>query len=197
MPPAELGPWEPLGLPSVVQLFGPAPFRWWISGGFALDLHVGRSWRDHDDIDVGVVRGDLGLVGQLLSSWFLYVAAAGNLRPWRGEPLDAARHQNNVWCRRTADGPWILDLTINDGSDDRWIYRRDRSVEVPWDLAVLRTGGGVPYLAPELQLLFKSTHPRRKDDLDAAEVIPNLDPRQRAWLAELLDPAHPWQRQLA
>jgi hypothetical protein len=197
MPPAELGPWEPLGLPSVVQVFGPAPFRWWICGGVALDLHVGRSWRDHDDTDVGIVRGDLGLVGQLLSSWYLYVAAAGDLRPWRGEPLDAARHQNNVWCRRRADGPWVLDLTINDGSDDGWIYRRDRSVGVPWDLAVLRTIDGVPYLAPELQLLFKSTHRRPKDEVDAAEVIPNLDPRRRAWLAGLLDPAHPWQRQLA
>ena len=47
----------------------------------------------------------------------------------------------------------MLDVTIGEGSDENWICRRDPSVVVPWDLAVLRSSEGVPYLAPELQLL--------------------------------------------
>ena len=193
MPASELGPWEPLGLESVVETFASAPFRWWVSGGHALDLHVGRSWRGHEDTDVGIVRSDLGALYALLSHWDLHVAATGQLTLWLGEPLEVARNQNNVWCRLTADGPWVLDVTIGDGSDQNWIYRRDPTVQVPWDIAVLRTTDGIPYLAPELQLLYKSKDLRRKDNIDAAEIIPSLGARQRDVLAGLLGPAHPWQ----
>jgi len=192
----ELGPWEPLTLDDAVLTFAAAPCRWWISGGHALELHRQRSWREHDDTDVGVVRGDLPAVYALLSHWELHVAAAGQLTPWRGEPLSTDRHQNNVWCRLTASAPWQLDVTIGEGSKDNWIYRRDPTVQLPWDLAVLRTTDGIPYLAPELQLLFKSNNVRPKDDVDAAEVIPTLDARQHDFLARQLSADHPWQRLL-
>jgi hypothetical protein len=143
------------------------------------------------------VRRDLGAVYAILSDWDLHVAAAGRLTPWHGEPLDAARHQNNVWCRLAPGGPWAVDVTVGEGSDDHWSYRRDPSVQVPWDLAVLRTTEGVPYLAPELQLLYKSKDPRPKDDADAAQVILDLDARRRELLARMLEPDHPWQRLLA
>ncbi len=192
----ELGTWEPLGLEAAIEIFSAAPFRWWISGGLALELHLGHSWRSHEDSDVGVLRRDLDSVHQLLSSWDLHVAAAGRLTPWRGEPLDSTRHQNNIWCRRARDGPWVLDVTVGEGSDDNWIYRRDPSVKIPWNLAVLHTADGIPYLAPELQLLFKSKKPRPKDDIDATTVIPELDARRRNELSRLLKPDHPWQHEL-
>jgi hypothetical protein len=192
----EFGPWRPLSVESVVETFTPAPFRWWISGGYALELHLQRSWRRHEDTDVGVVRSDLSDLYELLGDWSVQVAAAGQLRPWRGEPLGVDQHQNNLWCRRTAEGPWVLDITIGEGSDETWIYRRDRSVQVPWDVAVLRSADGIPYLAPELQLLYKSKGVRPKDDLDAAEVIPTLDARRRGFLASVLAPGHAWHRLL-
>jgi hypothetical protein len=85
-------------------------------------------------------------------------------------------------------------VTIGEGSDQSWIYRRDPSLQVPWDLAVLHTDSRVPYLAPDLQLLFKSKDVRPKDDIDAAQVIPELDDRQREQLSRWLDRSHPWQR---
>ncbi len=197
MPASEFGSWAPLGLDSVVEVFSSAPFRWWVGGGHALDLHLGRTWRRHEDTDLGVMRRDLGSLHAHLFRWDLHVAAAGQLAPWGGEPLEVAHHQNNVWCRLTADGPWVLDVTIGEGSDTDWIYRRDPSVRVPWDMAVLRTAEGIPYLAPELQLLYKSKGLRAKDEVDAAEVIPTLDARQRELLSRLLTPDHPWQRRFA
>jgi hypothetical protein len=194
---SQLGPCEPLELVSVIDVFSSATFRWWISGGHALELHLGRAWRAHEDTDVGVVRRELRSVKAHLHRWDLHVAAAGQLSPWRGEPLDAARHQNNLWCRLGPDRPWVLDLTIGEGSEQRWIYRRDPTIQLPWDRAVLRTTDGVPYLAPELQLLFKSSAPHPKDNLDAAEVIAHLDAPRREHLARLLEPDHPWQRQLS
>ncbi|QSB15122.1 hypothetical protein JQS43_01720 [Natronosporangium hydrolyticum] len=197
MAPAAYGPWQPLDLPSAVHCFAAARFRWWISGGHALDLHLGRSWRQHEDTDVGVVRTDLPQLYDFLTGWDVHIAAAGVLTPWRGEPLQLDQHQNNLWCRRAPDGPWILDITIGEGSDQHWIYRRDQSVQVPWETAVLTTTDGVPYLAPELQLLYKSKGLRAKDEADAAEVIPYLDGRQRDLLEGELAADHPWQRRLS
>jgi hypothetical protein len=193
---SDTGRWKPLDLPRVVEVFCSAPFRWWISGGLALELHLGRTWRGHEDTDVGVARQDLGAVHGHLAGWELHVAAAGRLAPWHGEPLDGARHENNIWCRTAPGGPWVLDLTIGDGTDRTWVYRRDPTLTMPWDLAVLRTPDDLPYLAPELQLLFKSKAPRPKDDIDAAQVIPELDVRQRDLLARHLAADHPWRGSL-
>lgn len=180
-----------------MDTFSPAPFRWWVTGGHALELHLGRSWRTHEDTDIGVVREELPAVYPLLSQWDAHIAAAGQLAPWRGESLRSDRHQTNLWCRLSASGPWVLDVTIGEGSDTAWIYRRDSSVQVPWEQAVLHSADGVPYLAPELQLLYKSQGVRPKDNADAAEVIPGLDGRQRDLLVRSLGRSHPWQRLLA
>jgi hypothetical protein len=178
---------------SAVAMFRSAPFRWWISGGLALELHLGRSWRRHDDTDIGVVRADVPRLASVLHSWDIHVAAAGQLTPWSGDPVRAADQQNNIWCRRTPESPWELDVTVGEGDEVNWIYRRDTSLRVPWDEAVLRTTSGVPYLAPELQLLFKSKNVRDKDDVDARHVIPLLAPERVRRLAAVIPADHAWR----
>ncbi len=193
---SRFGPWQPLTVIEVVDLFSPLSVPWWISGGHALELHLGRSWRSHDDIDVSFRRDDAGVVYALLADLDLHRASAGVLSRWRGEALLPDAHQNNVWVRATPEGPWCLDLTISDGDDRNWIFRRDRSIRRPWPDAVLRNEHGVPYLAPELQLLFKARDRRPKDDVDADEVVPELSDDGRRFLRATLAPDHHWQRLL-
>ncbi len=57
---------------------------------------------------------------------------------------------------------------------------------------MLHSADAVPYLAPEIQLLFKSKGLRAKDDLDAETVIPLLAPERRRWLRDHLPADHPW-----
>ncbi|NND75766.1 MAG: amino acid transporter [Ilumatobacter sp.] len=189
----ELGAWEPLPLAAAVELFRDAPLRWWISGGLALELHVGRSWRGHGDTDIGVVRSEAARLRDVLDGWDLHLASGGELTAWDGHPLRAEDAENNVWCRRDTRSPWTLDVTIGDGDRDDWIFRRDPSITLPWADAVLHTDDGAPYVAPEIMLLFKCREPRRaKDDLDAVTVIPMLDADRRARLAGWLPADHPW-----
>jgi hypothetical protein len=54
------------------------------------------------DTEVGVAHNDLSAFHTLLAAWDLYVAAAGQLTPSPGEPLDIVRHQNNVALRISA-----------------------------------------------------------------------------------------------
>lgn len=188
------GPWDPLPLAEAVDLFRKAPFRWWVSGGHALELHVGRSWRSHDDTDISFCRDDARHLPEILAGWDLHVAAGGVLAGWQGAALAADLHQNNLWGRPAVDSPWRLDLTVSGGDHHDWVFRRDPAIRVPWNRAVLHSPTGVPYLAPELQLLFKSRDRRPKDDADADAVVPHLDSDRLTFLMAVLGCDHPWFR---
>jgi hypothetical protein len=191
-----LGPWEPLPVADAVSLFKSARFRWWLSGGHGLEAHLSDSWRAHEDTDIGIVRSDAAGLAEVLGGWDIHVGAAGVLTAWDGGAPDPERSQNNLWCRPTAGSPWALDVTVGDGNDDEWIFRRDPTVRRRWAEAVLLTGDGTPYLAPELQMLFKSKTIRAKDDVDAAVVLPRLERNRQDWLRGHLPADHPWQRHL-
>jgi hypothetical protein len=186
------GPWQPMSLDDARRELAGRPAPWWFTGGHALELFVGHSWRTHDDLDIGIRRIDAPAVLDHLRArgWDTVVAAAGTLTPWDGGRLIEEAHQNNVWCRRP-EGPWVLDVTVGDGDDHRWVYRRDRAITRSWEEAVL-DDDGVRFLAPELQLLFKSKDVRPKDTVDVEAVAPLLDGGGLALLTAQLRAGHPW-----
>lgn len=76
-----------------------------------------------------------------------------------------------------------------------WIYRRDPRINRLMSAAVRRSVEGLPYIAPEIQLLFKSKAPRTRDEIDFVQIAPLLAPDARAWLFDairLVNPQHNW-----
>ena len=200
---ADLGPWDPLAHAEVQALFAGADFPWWIAGGWSLDLLVGRQTRAHADTDVTVLRPDLAQVRCHLAEWDIHVAdppGAGSLRPWpQRQALDEGLH--DLWCRRREGEPWRLQLMVDDVEGEEWVYRRDRRLRRPiGTLAGRASLPDLPALSPELQLLYKSTSLRPKDQADFEGVLPLLTGVERAWLAgalELTAPGHAWLPRLA
>ncbi|MFE0644116.1 nucleotidyltransferase domain-containing protein [Streptomyces sp. NPDC058877] len=182
-------------------LFAGADFPWWIAGGYAIELAVGRELRAHGDLDVLALRRDQALVRAALADWDLYVAdppGRGELRPWHpGEVLRPPLH--DVWCRRTPEAPWSVQLMLDEAEGGWWVSRRTPEVRLPID-RLGRTGGtGIPYLAPEVQLFYKAKASRDKDACDFEAVLPLLDAAARAWLVGaigVVEPHHPWLRRL-
>jgi len=174
---------------------------WWIAGGWAIDLHLGRQTRSHADIDVLILRSDQALLQRHLGGWDVQAAdPPGSLRPWsrRGDVLPPGVH--DIWCRRSPLSPWCLQLMLAEESDDQWVYRRDTRIRRP----VAELDGPASsiehrVLSPEVQLLYKSAHPREKDHADFDAVVGYLDASQRRWLRESLlvvSPRHPWLSRL-
>ena len=196
--PEALGEWQPLTVDGVTELLGGMDARWWIAGGWALDLHLGRQTRPHHDIDVLVLRAELPAVRERLRGWDLHAAdppGAGRLRPWpEPEQLPAALH--DIWCRPTSTSPWVLQLMVDDTDGADWIYRRDSRIRRPVaELHGPASTSGRPVLAPEVQLLCKSRTPRPKDVEDFRQVAGALDEGRRTWLRETLTtvaPEHDW-----
>ncbi|HZS93479.1 MAG TPA: amino acid transporter, partial [Chloroflexota bacterium] len=81
----DLGNWEPFSPDKVAQLFRDLTVPWWVGGGWAIDLFVGRQTRAHADIDVQILRRDQLAVRRQMAGWELYAAdPPGTLRLWQG-----------------------------------------------------------------------------------------------------------------
>ncbi|KOV68295.1 amino acid transporter [Streptomyces sp. AS58] len=196
-----MGRWVPDRPEDVAEVFAEADFPWWIAGGYAIELAVGRELRPHGDLDVLVLRRDQALVRDLLACWHLYVAdppGQGELRPWcPGEVLQSPLH--DIWCRRTPEAPWSMQLMLDEAEGTQWVSRRAAEIRLPIDRLGRMSEAGIPYLAPEVQLFYKAKATRDKDEIDFVAVLPLLDAPARVWLADaikVMAPGHPWIRRL-
>lgn len=106
-----------------------------------------------------------------------------------GSSPDPATHQ--TWVLDPSAGRWRLDAFREPVEDGIWIFRRNPAIRRPFDEIVERTPDGIPYLAPEVVLLFKARHTLPKDMTDLASVLPALDDARRAWLASAIATAYP------
>jgi hypothetical protein len=191
-----LGRWSPLSLGELATLFQGADFPWWVGGGWALDLFVGHQTRAHDDLDVNVLRRDQHAARRLLDGWDLHVAAGGRLRPFRRDDW-LQPNNNDLWCRTAPTAPWALQLMLTDTDGEDWLFRRNRTIHRSLAQISRRSPDSLPYLAPEIQLLFKAKDPRPKDEADFQTIQPLLDQPSRRWLATALAATHPHHRWLA
>ncbi len=173
---------------------------WMFAGGVALDLHLNRITRPHDDLDVAVARDAQPQLLRLLSDWKLDAPDEGMYQPCTA-PLELPLHQ--IHARHPAlPDVLMLDLLLTDLSDGLWHYRRDPRITLPLDEARLWSASGLPYLAPQVALLFKAAADRElrgKDARDFKRVRPTLDGQALKWLRdalELLDPEHEWLTRL-
>lgn len=187
-------PWQGLPVDEVAALLDGLPVRWWIAGGWAIDLFVGSSTREHRDVDVAVLRPDQLSVQAHLDGWDLRVAHDGRLTRWAPGRL-LAPHEHGIWARPNPASPWRLELLVDDVVDGQWGYRRNPAVRLPLDRLGRRTATGLPYLRPEVVLLYKAKRPRAPDEHDAGVTIPRLSRSERAWLAAAIvrdRPDHHW-----
>lgn len=173
---------------------------WWIASGWALDLWQGKLSRVHHDVDVELDRHhSQALQNHLLpKGWKFVTPMEGQLEPWLpNQPLELPRHQAHAH----RDGAFI-DFQLSQIESGIWHFRRDPSIVRTVERAILHTPSGLPYLAPELVLLFKSrsSQDRPKDTVDFEMAYPYLEPERRAWLRWALTayvPNHPWIEKLA
>jgi hypothetical protein len=102
---------------------------------------------------------------------------------------------HSLWCRPTAGDLWTIELVLDEADGDTWVYRRESRIRRPMSTVVRHSPDRFRYLAPEIQLLYKSKAPRERDEADFAQVCPLLARDARRWLhdaLELTTPDHKW-----
>jgi hypothetical protein len=167
-----------------------AAFPWAVAGGWALDLFLGERTRDHEDLEIAVPAGAFPQVPPLFPDMVFWVPqGAGELAPMSAVTLAGESHQSWAWDR--AAGCWRFDVFREPHDGHTWICRRDPAIRLPYADVVRRDGDGVPYVVPEIVLLFKAKAVRDKDAADFDAVLPRLTAAQRAWLDGALGAVHP------
>lgn len=162
-----LGTWQPWRPPQVAAFFAPLSAPWWIAGGWAIDLFLGRQTREHEDIDVLILRRDHAAVRSLFATWDMQAALppprdeTWPFRVWgQGEMLEPAIH--DIWCRPSAAQPWAIQLMVADTHDDRWLFRRMPTIERTIATLGSITPAGIPYLAPRDSVALQGQKSPRK-----------------------------------
>jgi len=195
---------EPLRVAGLMSGFGRP---WFVAGGWAIDLFLGRIRRQHKDLDFTIFRQDQMALQEHLAGFDLQkiIGPDGGeyAEAWReGEWLEFPLHE--IWITLGPDGWPTLEALLSEIEGDEWWWRRNPKVRRPLSLVAKVSPLGVPYLSPEIVLLHKSRHmlddnPPRNDQVDFDDTVDLLDPEARAWLMNTLEtyfPGHPWLSRL-
>lgn len=170
---------------------GDVNVSWCVTAGWAVDLFVGRQTRTHDDLEIAIPAAAWPAVrGQLAGLDFL---VAGDDQLW---PVDSPAFEAHfqTWGR-DASGVFRLDVFRDPHDGETWICRRDPRLTRPYSTLIRTTPDGIPFMAPEVVLLFKAKHDRDKDRADLAVCLPAMSDAEKEWLAvaiEMVHPDHPW-----
>ena len=171
---------------------------WCVAAGWALDLFHGAQTRPHGDLEIAVPAADFPEVRDRFPEYAWDAVGSGRVWAEAGPGPLAATHQ--TWLRDPATGHFLLDTFREPHDGATWICRRDETLRLPYEEIIERSDDEIPYLAPELVLLFKAKKPRPKDETDFAGVLPLLDRARRerlgGWL-ERVHPGHPWLAELS
>lgn len=188
--------WASCWTPDVVarRLAGVAT-PWCVAAGWALDLFHGAPTRAHGDIEIAVPAAGFPEVRARFPGYAFDAVSSGRIWADATPEVLAATHQ--TWLRDPATGDYLLDVFREPHDGDTWICRHDGTIRLPYRDVIRHTDDGVPYLAPELVLLFKAKHARPKDQADFDRAVPRLTPAQRGTLAELVAHTYPGHRWLA
>lgn len=198
-----------------------APFSWAVCGGFALDLFLNRTVREHGDMDLCVFETDRDAILRYVRSadWQIYeFRGMGKVRPLG--PGTAGEPGRNLMCLRDGcdlvkfypcedEGLFYheffhtglrefhyLEFIFSDAAAGQLVVNQEAGLRRELTAAIL-CRDGLPYLAPEVALLYKASNWEDPAyQLDYAAVSPYLSVEQQTWfrtgLARLYPDGHPW-----
>lgn len=208
---------------NLLQFLDPFEAEWFVSGGWAIDIHLNRITRQRCDLDISVAFSDRQKCIEffLKKGWRIEGKLAGGFKTLR-KLVDYQDDIQYFWS--FPEGAKFVGEYVDNNGNRRIAYNRDYQheldyIEVFFDLiednhfvfreapqvnrhekeAILEKEG-VRYLAPEVILLLKSSRLSEKNNMDFDAVIGSLGSEAIVWLMEALTlvhgVTHPWLEQL-
>jgi hypothetical protein len=186
----DIDAWQPWDPATFAARMPGADFPWYVAGGWAIDLFAGEQTREHEDLEVAVASSFFSTMPPRFPELDFWVPQGeGELARMTTETLAGESHQ--TWAYDRTARAWRFDVFREPHDGDIWICRRDESIRRPYEELVDHSADGIPYLRPEVVLLFKAKHVRDKDRADLATAWPRMTEAQRDWLRESVARVHP------
>ncbi len=154
-------------------------FSWFICGGDAIDLFVGKLTRKHKDLDVGLFwdqRKEI-IEFMLARNWRVFEPDKGRLYEVSNSSSDK-KIEDNLWCIKPDNPSYILkeiknnqyrvvdksvhqedldfiEYLFNSKKNGYFLYKRNHDIKREMKKAIIEKEG-IEFLAPEIVLLYKS-----------------------------------------
>ncbi len=191
-------------------------FEYAICGGHALDIYLGKITRPHGDIDLSAYWEDRNKIISLMQTqgWLVYEAMGGGMVHLITDTDDQKFIKLNIFCVKESclffhiepAGNNIyrfkfdhteqtsldyIEFLFNERTDNDFVYSENQDIRLRLSKAVLFQDD-IPYFAPELALLYKSTDLKRNENRqDFESVFPYLPGDSKEWLRKALITAFP------
>lgn len=180
------GMFEPcIRVKHIMQKFG---FSWFVAGGWAIDLYLGKETRKHEDIEIGIYRKNQMKLYRYFENDRKYYINNKSLigkhikEGWNKEYLRLPIHEIHV-DHEDLD----LEVLLDEWDEGHWVYRRNEKIRLDEGKAIRSSSDDIPYLCPEIVLLYKTKDLRDKDILDFSNALPLMSEAQISWLLESID----------
>lgn len=185
-------PWDPWRPADIARLLAGVTVPWYVAGGWAIDLFIGRQTREHGDLEIAIPASAFPTIRSVLADYEFDVVGSG--RRW---PLDSPAFDvmHQTWIRERDTGVYRADVFREPEREAAWVCRRDKSISLPYENLIRRTRDGIPCLAPEVGLLFKAKWAAEpKNQADFAATAGLLGEDAAGWLrwAQRVHPGHAW-----
>jgi len=189
------GTWSPLSPSDIAAELAGFDRPWWVVGGWAIEAATGYR-REHDDTDISILSRDVpAFVTSMSARWHVWNNVGGVQHPLGDRWPTVDDPTSQLWVRRNATSPWVMDVPLTPDRDGLWTNRRLPNHVLPVTEATCVAADGIRYLSPEIVLLYKAALHRPKDDLDFEATLPTLSKGRRRWMREALSevaPEHAW-----
>lgn len=156
---------------------------WGFGGGWAIDGTVGKVTREHNDVDIYILREDLPEWREVWPDalWYKMVDDR-EVELGEGETPDAS-----VTTLHVRDGEAFYEILLMNTQGEDWVYEGDVRVTMPVEEAFVAGAERLPFLNPAIALLVKSKQLREKDVKDFKAVLPYLSDFEAQWLLKALE----------
>lgn len=182
-----------------------------VCGGHAIDLFLSEKTRPHKDLDVIVYWDDRNKIIQYMLNrgWIIYEPCGTAYLHKINDITDQKCIKNNIWCVTRNNRHYkfteyekdlytvdfdnseqiylnYIEFLFNTRKDDDFLYARNNDIKMNLSNAILKLNN-IPYLAPEIILLYKSTAADNSDyQLDFNNASKRMNKNQLAWLKKSL-----------
>lgn len=185
---------------------------WAICGGFAIDLFLKKDIRTHSDIDICVFEKDREKILRymLQNNWNVYeFRGQGKVRPLNAASLSETGRNfmcTNGECDIVNFYPCeeenflyhefihtgikefnYVEFLFNITDEDYFVFDKNQGIKRELSKEIL-LNSGIPYLAPEIVLLYKSSWSENVEyQYDFEQTYWQMNDEQKMWFSQNLD----------
>ena len=137
-----LDAWRPWTPAEVADRLAGVGVPWCVVGGWSIDLFLGEETREHEDLEIATHREHLRAIRDALPDMVFHAVGDGQvcrLAPDEEPPLES--HQN--WVLDVGAQLWRVDVMLEPGDPQTWVYRRDERLQAPRAFMERRTDDGI------------------------------------------------------